>query len=139
MADRAGIIQPGNIKDARSLGEIVQDILRDVQEVIRAELRLARAEMTEKARSAGKAGGLLGGAAIAGLLAAISLVAACIAAMALVMPVWAAALIMTILLGAAAGAAYAAGRAKLKTVTPVPEQTVQTLKEDVALAKNRTK
>jgi nitrate/nitrite transporter NarK len=121
------------------MGEIVQDILRDVQEVIRAELRLARAEMTEKARSAGKAGGMFGGAAVAGLLAACCLVTACVAALALAMPVWAAALIMTVLLGAAAGMAYTAGRSKLKTVTPVPEQTVQTLKDDVEWAKNRTK
>jgi hypothetical protein len=121
------------------LGEIVQDILRDIQNMIRGEIRLARAELGEKARHAGKAGGMLGAAVLCGLLAAGCFVAACIAALALAMPIWVAALIMTVLLAAIGGACFAAGRTRLRQVDPVPRQTVQTLKDDVEWAKHRMK
>ncbi len=139
MADRSEAIRATGIRDTRSMGEIVQSILRDIQDVLRSELRLARAEMTEKAQRAGKAGALIGGAAVGGLLAAAALVATCIAALALAMSVWLASLIMTVVLGCVAAACFFAGRAKLRRLTPVPEQTVETLKEDVEWAKNQTK
>ncbi len=139
MADRSEAIRATGIRDTRSMGEIVQSILRDIQDVLRSELRLARAEMTEKAQRAGKAGALMGGAAVGGLLAAMALVATCIAALALAMAVWLAALIMTVVLACVAAACFFAGRAKLRLLTPVPEQTVETLKEDVEWAKNQTK
>ncbi|HEX8985907.1 MAG TPA: phage holin family protein [Bryobacteraceae bacterium] len=135
MADQAEVIY----NESRSLGRIVQDILRDFQEILRAELRLARAEMSEKARIAARSGVLLGGAAVCGLLAAGALVACVIAALALAMPVWAAALIAGVVLAIVAGAAFAMGRARLKTVKPVPEQTAQTIREDVEWVKNRTR
>jgi len=72
----------------RSAGEIMQDVVRDVGEVVRGEVRLARAEMSEKARQAGKAGGFFGGAAVCGLMAVAAMVAAAIAGLALVMPLW---------------------------------------------------
>ena len=122
----------------RSAGEIMQDVVRDVGEVVRGEVRLARAEMSEKVSKAGKAGGFLGGAAVCGLMAVGSLVAAGIAGLAMIMPVWVAALIMGVLLACIGGAMYAGGRAKLKTIEPVPERTVQTIKDDVQWAKHRT-
>jgi protein-S-isoprenylcysteine O-methyltransferase Ste14 len=139
MADRSEAIRATGIRDTRSMGEIVQSILRDIQDVLRSEFRLARAEMTEKAQRAGKAGALIGGAAVGGLLAAAAVVATCIAALALVVPVWLASLIMTVVLGCVAAVCFFAGRAKLRRLSPVPEQTVETLKEDVEWAKNQTR
>jgi uncharacterized membrane protein YqjE len=125
--------------DGRSLGGIVQDILLDIQNVLRAELRLARVEVAEKARRAASAGGLLGGALVAALLGAGSLVAAVIAALALVLPVWAAALIVTALLLGGAGLCYALGRARLRHLNPVPERTVRTVKDDIEWVKQRSR
>jgi len=122
----------------RSTGEIMQDVIRDVGEVVRGEMRLARAEISEKASKAGKAGGMFGAAAVCGLMAGGALVAAGIAALALVVPLWASALIVGVLLVCIGGAMYAAGRAKLKEIEPVPEKTVQTIKDDVQWAKHRT-
>jgi len=122
----------------RSAGEIMQDVVRDVGEVVRGEVRLARAEMSEKARQAGKAGGFFGGAAVCGLMAVAAMVAAAIAGLALVMPLWLAALIMGVLLACIGGAMFAGGRAKMKEIQPVPERTVQTIKDDVQWAKQRT-
>jgi uncharacterized membrane protein YqjE len=139
MADRSGVIHHTDWNEGRSLGEILQDIVRDFQSMLRAELQLARAELAESAQRAGKAGGLFGAAALTGLLGAMCLVTACIAGLALVMPVWAAALIAMFVLLCIAGACYAGARSKLKQVNPAPRQTIDTLKEDVEWAKHRMK
>jgi membrane glycosyltransferase len=122
----------------RTAGEIMQDVLRGIGDVVRGEVRLARAELGEKARRFGAAGGWLGAAALSGLMAFAALVAAGIAALALAMPLWLAALLMAVFLACIAAAAYAGGRAKLKQIDPVPEQTVQTIKDDIEWAKHRT-
>src|ERR1700757_3295764 len=85
----------------RSAGDILQSVLAGVGQIVRGELRLARAEIREKVAKAGKAGGLLGGAAFCGLFAGACLVAACIAALALVMALWLSALVTAFLLGCA--------------------------------------
>jgi hypothetical protein len=123
----------------RSAGDIVQSVMRDVGEVVRGEVRLARAEVTEKVSQAGKAAGMFGGAAVCGLLGAAALVAAAIAGLAIVLPLWASAAILAVILLVAAGVMFGVGRAKLKDVTPVPERTVQTLKDDVEWAKHPTR
>jgi hypothetical protein len=123
----------------RSAGEIVQDVMRDVGEIVRAEVRLARAEMLEKAKAAGAGAGMLGGAAVCGLLGGMCFAAAAIAALSLAMAVWLAAAIVCVLLLAVAGGMYAAGRKMLKQVNPVPERTRQTLKDDLEWAKHHAK
>lgn len=122
----------------RSAGEIAQDVMRDVSEVVRGEVRLAKAEMGEKAAKFGKAGGFFGAAALCGIMGFACLVLCGVAAMALVMPVWLAALLMSVCLVCIAAAAYAGGKAKMKDINPVPERTLQTIKDDIQWAKHRT-
>jgi hypothetical protein len=123
----------------KSAAEIIQDVMRDVGEVVRGEVRLAKAEMGEKVSHVGKAGGFLGGAALCGVMGFAALVFAAIAALTMVVPTWAAAAIVGVVLACIAGVLFARGRSKLKEVTPVPERTVQTLKDDVEWAKHPTK
>jgi hypothetical protein len=134
MIDRVGtFIEP----EARSAGDILRDVARDVQELLHSEVHLARAEVAEHAARARSAGGHIGGAAVAGLLAAMCFVAFLIALMALAMPVWAGALIMAFVLGAAGAVLYAQAKDKLRNFHAGPEQTVETIKEDVAWFKQR--
>jgi hypothetical protein len=121
----------------RSAGEIVQNVMRDVGEVVRGEVRLAKAEISEKVGKAGQAGGMFGGAAVCGLMGLGALVTAAIAALAMVLPLWGAAGIVGFFLLCIAGVMYLSGRSKLKDVTPVPERTVETLKDDVEWAKHQ--
>ncbi|HEY1340522.1 MAG TPA: phage holin family protein [Bryobacteraceae bacterium] len=139
MADRSAVIHHTDLEEGRSLAAIVQDVLRDLQNMMRAEIRLARAEMAEKAQRAGSAAGLFGAAAVCGLLAAAAFVTTCIAALALVMPVWLAALLMCLFLVMIGGACYAGGRSRWKQTDLAPRQTVDTLKEDVEWAKRQIK
>lgn len=123
--------------DVRSPVEIVEDVLRDVGDIVRAEVQLGKAEIREEAQKAGKAAGMFGGAAVCGLLGAACLTATVVAALALAMPVWLAALLTAVFLGCIAGAFYAGAQAKFKSVQPVPRRTVDTLKEDLEWAKHR--
>jgi hypothetical protein len=134
MIDRAEtFIEPG----ARSTSDILRDVVRDVQELLHSEVHLAKAEVAEHAERARSAGGHIGGAAVAGLLAVMCFVAFLIALMALAMPVWAGALIMAFVLGAAGAVLYAQAKDKLRNFHAGPEQTVETIKEDVAWFKQR--
>lgn len=70
MSDRANLL-PAEAADHRSIPEILRDILQDIGRMVQAEIRLARTELGEQARKAGKAAGMLGGAAVCGLLASL--------------------------------------------------------------------
>lgn len=102
------------------------------------ELRLAKAEMAEKGRTAGPGFGMIGAAGAAALLAAGTLSAFLILALDGVMPNWLAALLVALAWSVAAGALYSMGKGRVEQAGPlVPEQAVETLKEDVQWAKTQ--
>ncbi|WP_411103058.1 phage holin family protein [Streptomyces sp. cmx-4-9] len=121
-----------------SVGVLVSRASQQISELVREELQLARAEMAEKGKRFGLGGGLFGGAGIVGLLAAQALVATGIAALALVLPVWASALILTVVLAAvAAGMALAGKKQIARAGIPAPEQTIESVKADLAQIKEK--
>ncbi|WP_411103171.1 phage holin family protein [Streptomyces sp. cmx-4-9] len=121
-----------------SVSVLVSRASQQISELVREEMQLARAEMTRKGKRFGKGGGLFGGAGLLGLLAAQALVATCIAALALVLPVWASALIVTAVLALAAAVAAMAGKKQIaKAGSPAPEQTISSVKADLAEIKEK--
>ena len=123
----------------RPLTAIAREVVHHLQNILRAEMRLAAAELKEKIQSSKKAGILLAGAALFGFLAACCIVTACIAALAIVLPLWLAALIMGVILGAGAGGAFLLGRLALEEVDPVPQQTLETMKDNMDWARDRVR
>jgi hypothetical protein len=122
----------------RPIGDLVKQLAGQTSTLVRQELDLAKAEMSQKASIAGKGAGLLGGAAVAGLLAAGALTACVILALSEVISDWLAALIVAVVLGAIAAVLALQGRNRIRAATPpVPEQTVETVKEDVEWAKTQ--
>jgi uncharacterized membrane protein YqjE len=122
----------------RGMSQLVKDLSGHVSTLARQEVELAKTEMVEKGKKAGLGAGLLGGAALAALLMLGSLTAFLILVLALAMPAWAAALIVTGLWAGVAGVLALLGRDRLQAMgRPVPEKTVETLKEDVQWLKNR--
>lgn len=102
------------------------------------ELDLAKAEMAQKGKEAGVGAGFLGGAGVVGLLALGSLTAFLILLLDGAMPNWLAALVVTLLWGAVAGVLALQGKNKLQDAgPPAPEQTIETVKEDVQWAKTQ--
>jgi Putative Actinobacterial Holin-X, holin superfamily III len=121
------------------LGELVKQLAEETSMLVRQELELAKAEMTQKGRRAGLGLGQLGGAGVVALYGLGSLTACFIAALALLVPVWAAALIVTVVYGIVAGVLAMIGRRQLQQSTPLaPEKTQQTIKEDIEWVKTKT-
>jgi uncharacterized membrane protein YqjE len=123
-----------------STGELVRQLSEQTSTLVRKELDLAKAELAEKGKTAGAGAGMLGGAGVAGLLALGALTACVIALLDKAMATWVAALIATVIWAAAAAVMALAGRDRLREASPpAPEQTVETVKEDVQWAKTRAK
>lgn len=115
------------------VSELVQRASQQLTELVRGELRLAQAELQEKGKRYGKGGGLFGGAGVVGFLTLEALVATVIAALAVPLPVWAAALIVTAVLGVIAAVLAMSGKKQVsQAAPPAPEQTVESVKADVA-------
>jgi uncharacterized membrane protein YqjE len=136
MSDRAAII---SAHDSASVREILRNIVQDLQFLVHSEMRLAKVEVAEQVNRAKYAAGFLGAAAVVGFLAGMCLVAAFVALLALLMPVWGAALIITLLLAVAGGCLYVRGKQKMRNFRPVPQQTLHSMKDNVAWLKQRTK
>ncbi len=122
----------------RPIGELVKDLSSQTSTLVRQEIELARAELQQKGKLAGKGVGMLGGAAVAGLLALGALTAGLIALLDTAMATWVAALIVMALWAILALALAQAGRKALKRATPPAPQTVETVKEDIQWAKHPT-
>ncbi|MCV7222560.1 phage holin family protein [Mycolicibacterium elephantis] len=114
-----------------SIGELMGQLSRQTSRLVRDEMRLAQKEFQESAKHAGIGAGLF---SVAGLLAFFGIatfITAGIAALALVLPVWAAALIVGGVLFVAAGIAALVGRKQTDEVTPAVPRTVETVKADI--------
>ncbi|GAA1314930.1 phage holin family protein [Saccharothrix xinjiangensis] len=125
--------------DRTSLGELVGELTQDLSKLMRQELELAKAEIRQEASKAGKAAGMLGAAGFAGYMTAVLLSLALVFALGAIMPLGWAALIVAALWGIAGFALFSTGRARLRTVSPKPERTIETLKEDAEWARHPTK
>lgn len=123
----------------RGLGDLVKSLSSDLSTLMRLEVELAKAEVAEKGKQAGVGAGMFGGAAVAALMMLGALTAFLILVLAIAMPAWAAALIVTLIWGAVAGLLALQGRARLARMgKPVPEKTLESVKEDVQWLKDRT-
>jgi Putative Actinobacterial Holin-X, holin superfamily III len=123
----------------RSTGELVKDLSEQASTLVRKEIQLAKTEMTEKGRKAGIGIGLLAGAAVGALLTLGALTAFLILALDEGMPDWAAAFVVTLAWGSVATVLALVGRQQMREVgTPVPEKTVESVKEDIEWLKHPT-
>lgn len=161
-ASEAGRAQePSADPRERSLPELVKQLSDQTTTLLRKEIELAkveakeavdvaRAEMTGKAKEAGKGAGMLGAAGVLGLLAGIAFTAFLILVLATFLPDWLAALIVTVLYAAIAGGLALSGKKQLQAIDPAPKQAIATakdaqhqsmesVKEDIEWAKTQSK
>lgn len=139
MTDRPGTSAADDLS-SRPTGELVKQMTEQLSALVREEFRLAQLEVTQKGRRAGKGAGLLGGAGVVALLALGSLVAAVVAALALLLPVWASALIVGVVLLVLAGMLALSGRNQLsRALPPAPRQAVDSVRTDVETLKDRAR
>jgi predicted lipid-binding transport protein (Tim44 family) len=126
--------------DDRPIGDLVKELSEQTSTLVRKELALARAEMTQKGKTAGIGAGMFGGAVLMGALALGALTAFLILALSIVLDEWLAALVVALLYGTIAGALALIGKGKVKEATPpVPEQTKASVRRDIEETKARAK
>jgi hypothetical protein len=122
----------------RPIGEVAKELTSDLSLLVRQEIELAKAEMAEKGRTAAPGLGMFGGAGIVALCAAGAITAFLVLVFSLFLPEWAAALIVGAVLAAIAYLLIRQGKERVAEAgRPVPEQTIETVKEDVEWAKTR--
>ena len=121
-----------------STADLLRQLSEQTNRLVHQELELVKAELSVKGKRAGIGAGMFGGAGLAGLYAVGALVATVIAALSLAVATWLAALIVTVVLGAIAGVLALQGRTKVQSaLPPVPEESVDSVKEDVEVTKSR--
>jgi len=122
----------------RPIGEVAKSLTSDLSLLLRQEIELAKAEMAEKGRTAAPGLGMFGGAGIVGLCAAGAVTAFLILVLSTFLPDWAAALVVGAVLATVAYVLVQQGKERVADAgAPVPEQTIETMKEDVEWAKTR--
>jgi len=122
------------------VGDLVKDATEQAQKLVRQEIELATSELSQKGKQAGIGAGMFGGAGLFGLFAFGALTAAAIAVVDLLVPLWAAALIVAAVYGAIAGVLALTGKNRVQAATPpAPEEAVESVKEDVAWTKQRAR
>jgi hypothetical protein len=119
-----------------STSELIKELSREVSQLVREEIALAKAEMTQKGKHAGIGAGMLSGAAVLALAAVGGSMAFLILVLDSWMPGWLAALIVTVVYAAAAAVLGLRGKERISDATPpAPTQTIESVKEDVQWAK----
>ena len=124
-------------KEERSLGELFTNLASETGTLVRQEVALAQAELTQKATSVGKNVGFLVVGGAVGYAALLAVIAAMIIGLANFVPAWAAALIVAVIVGIVAFIMISSALGALKKTEVTPRETVETLKEDAQWLKNQ--
>jgi MFS family permease len=126
--------QPGDA----SAAELIKQLSEQTSRLVRQEVERAKTELAIKGKQAGIGAGMFGGAGALGVYAGGALVAAVIALLATAMATWLAALIVGVVLAAIAAVVALTAKKKIKqALPPVPEDSVESVKEDVQWTKTR--
>ena len=129
--------EPPHIRNNASAPELVKQLSEQTSRLVRQEVELAKAELSVKGKQVGVGAGLFGGAGVSALYALGALTAAAIAGLGEAIAVWLAALIVAVLWAAVAGVMALVGKGRVEAGTPpLPEQSVDSVKEDVQWAKD---
>lgn len=121
--------------DGRSVTSVLQDIIGNIESIIRSEVRLAKLEIRDEAVKAKGAAMLLGIGALCGVFALLFLLWTAVFALGIVIPLWAAALVVVAITGIIAGSTLKVGLKRLHTVHP-PVRTIETIKENAQWIKH---
>lgn len=130
--------QHGAPEGQQTLGALVHQLTQQIPDLIRSEVKLAQAEVTEKGKRAGVGIGIFSVAGLLAFFGVATLVVTAVLALALVLDAWLAALVIALLLLAAAGVAAVVAKNKVQEAgPPVPERAIEGVKEDIATVKGQ--
>jgi hypothetical protein len=127
------------LSDGRTAADVLKDIVANLQEIVRSEVRLAKAEFREDTGKLMKASAMLVAGAVLAIYALFFVFQSAVYGLATVMSPWLAALLVGVALAAVAAVMVSTGRGRLRGVSPKPERTIDTMKENVEWMKNQTR
>ncbi len=125
-------------EEEQPIGELFSELSSNLQQLVRKEVELAKVEATEQAKRAGKAGAMFGAAAVTGFLGVLLLLFAAAWGLDAILPTGIAFLLVAVLCLGIAAVCASVGRKKVAEIRP-PQQTVETLKQDVQVAQTSLK
>jgi len=129
----------GDLRE-QPVSDIVKQVSDEAKTLVGQEIKLAKAEMTEKAKEIGIGAGMFGGAGYTLHLAALGLMLTLIFALSTAMAAWLAALIVTVVFVAIAGVLAITGKKRIeKAGPPVPEETIESVKQTIETVKEEAK
>jgi hypothetical protein len=127
------------VAEERSVSDVFQDILRNLQEMVRSEIRLAKVEILGEVKQAISSAFWIAAGGVAAMGAWIFLLWTLPYALATLVSMWAATLIVALVMAAAAAALIVSGLRRAKRMNPIPERTVESVKENLEWMKQPTK
>jgi len=119
------------VNQERALSDVLQDILRNLQDIVRSEVRLAKVEIRDDARQAASSAVWIAAGTIGALSAWAFLLWTITFALSTRMSMWAATLIVALVLAGAASVLVVGGIRRMKRINPIPERTIASIKENV--------
>ena len=125
--------------DDQPVTSVLQNIVANVQEMVRSEVQLAKTEIKEESTKAAKAGSLLAGGAVLALYAFGFILLGAVYALSMAVDAWLAAIIVAVAVGAPAAILIAVGRNRLREIHPKPQKTIDTVKENVKWVRDQTR
>jgi Flp pilus assembly protein TadB len=123
----------------RSIADVLQDIVANLQTIIRSEVRLAKTEIKEEATKASRAAGVLAGSVVAALFTTWLLLLTILFALATVIPMWSAALLLLVVMAVITIVLLSTAKKQFQIVHGKPEKTMESVKENVEWVKSQIK
>lgn len=123
-------------EDSKSIGTIITELTDSFKHLVRSEIALAKLEVRSGMAKLGGGAGLLAAAGLFAFFAFALLLTAAVAALALVLPVWASAVIVAVVLLIIAAILGMMGKKKVQNASPVPTAAIQNMKTDAAAIKS---
>ena len=125
--------------EERPVSDVFQDIVRNLQEMVRSEIRLAKAEIRGEVKQAVSSAVWIAAGGVAAMSAWIFLLWTLAYALATRTPMWAATLLVALVMAAAAAALIMSGIRRAKRIHPIPERIVESVKENLEWMKQPTR
>jgi uncharacterized membrane protein YqjE len=127
------------VSGERSVSDVLQDILRNLQEMVRSEVRLAKVEIRDEVRRAVSSSIWIAAGVVGALSAWIFLLWTVTYSLATRMSMWAATLVVAVVMACIASVLVIGGIRRVRRIQPIPERTVESVKENLEWMKQPTK
>ena len=126
------------MSEGRTVSDVLHDILQNLQEMVRSEIRLAKVEIREEAKRAISSGVWIATGAVSAASALMFLLWTLAYALATRMPLWAATLVVAVVMAGVASVLIMGGLRRAKRVQPMPERMIESVKENIEWMKQQT-